>query len=72
MGLTDQQKLYVLPEYYLLLTIGDNEICGLIDDNTVNIIDIIQLNNCGFYLEKINFDSLYSEGLRIIKEEKLI
>lgn len=72
MGLTNQQKLYGLPDYYLLLSIGDNEIFGLIDENNCEKININDLVNIGFYLKKVNFDKLYSEGLNIIKEENLI
>ena len=72
MGLTNQQKLYGLPDYYLLLSIGDNEIFGLIDENNCAKINTNDLANIGFYLKKVNFDKLYSEGLNIIKEENLI
>lgn len=72
MGLTDQQKLYTLPEYYLLMMIGDNEICGLISVENAEKIDLKELENCGFYLKKINFDTLYAQGLNIIKDENLI
>lgn len=72
MGLTNQQKLYGLPDYYLLLMIGDNEVCGIIDEKTMDKIDNDILFDCGFYLEKVNFDMLYSQALTILKEEELI
>lgn len=72
MGLTDQQVLYELPEYYLLLMLGDNEVCGLISRDNAKKINLDDLKDCGFYLKKINFDELYSQGLNIIKDEKLI
>lgn len=72
MGLTDQQQLYVLPEYYLLMMLGDNEVCGLIDYNNAKKINSEALEDCGFYLKRINLDELYTQGLNIIKDENLI
>lgn len=72
MGLTDQQKLYVLPEYYLLMMLGDNEVCGLIDYNNAKKINLEDLKDCGFYLKRIKLDELYTQGLNIIKDEDLI
>ena len=72
MGLTDQQKLYALPEYYLLMMLGDNEVCGLIDYNNAKKINSAALEDCGFYLKRINLDELYTQGLNIIKDENLI
>lgn len=72
MGLTDQQKLYALPEYYLLMMLGDNEVCGLIDYNNVKKINLEDLKDCGFYLKRIKLDELYTQGLNIIKDENLI
>ena len=57
MGLTEQQKLYILSDYYLLLMIGDNEICGIIGEYTAS---------------KIDFDDLYIQAIRILEDEKLI
>lgn len=72
MELTDQQKLHDLPKYYLLLMIGDNEICGLISKETRNQIDSDSLHQCGFYLEQIDFTKLYTQAYDILKDEKLI
>ena len=72
MGLTDQQKLYALPEYYLLMMLGDNEVCGLIDYNNAKKINLEDLKDCGFYLKRIKLDELYTQGLNIIKDENLI
>ena len=72
MGLTDQQKLYVLPEYYLLMMLEDDEICGLIDYNNAKKINLEDLKDCGFYLKRIKLDELYTQGLNIIKDENLI
>lgn len=72
MSLTDQQKLYNLSNYYLLLMIGDDEVCGIISQDNALQIDLNQLYDCGLYLKKANFDELYSQGLNIIKDEKLI
>lgn len=72
MGLTDQQQLYGLPEYYLLMMLGDNEVCGLIDYNNAKKINLEDLKDCGFYLKRIKLDELYTQGLNIIKDENLI
>ena len=72
MGLTDQQKLYTLPEYYLLMMLEDNEVCGLIDYNNAKKINLEDLKDCGFYLKRIKLDELYTQGLNIIKDENLI
>ena len=72
MGLTDQQKLYVLPEYYLLMMLGDDEICGLINRENAKKINAEDLQDCGFYLKRIKLDELYTQGLNIIKDEDLI
>lgn len=72
MGLSDQQKLYMLPEYYLLMMLGDNEICGLISRDNAKKINLKDLKDCGFYLKHIKFDELYAQGLNIIKDENLI
>lgn len=72
MGLTEQQKLYNLSDYYLLLMIGDDEICGIISQDNASKIDLNKLYDCGFYLKKANFDELYAQGLNIIRDEKLI
>lgn len=72
MGLTDQQKLYALPEYYLLMMLGDDEICGLIDCENAKKINAEDLKDCGFYLKRITLDKLYTQGLNIIKDENLI
>ena len=72
MGLTEQQKLYILSDYYLLLMIGDDEVCGIIGEYTVSKIDLDKLRNCGFYLKKIDFDDLYIQAIRILEDEKLI
>ena len=72
MGLTDQQQLYGLPEYYLLMMLGDNEVCGLIDYNNAKKSNSEALEDCGFYLRRINLDELYTQGLNIIKDENLI
>ena len=57
MGLTEQQKLYILSDYYLLLMIGDDEVCGIIGEYTAS---------------KIDFDGLYIQAIRILEDEKLI
>lgn len=72
MGLTAEQKLYTLPDYYMLLIIGDNDIIGLIDEETRNEIDECELESIGFYLQKVNFDDLYTTAFNILKEEGLI
>lgn len=72
MGLTDQQKLYSLSNYYLLLMVGDDEIYGIISQDNALRVDLNQLYDCGFYLKEANFDELYAQGLNIIKDEKLI
>ena len=72
MGLTDQQRLYTLSKYYLLLMLGDNEICGLISEDNAKQINVDDLKNCGFYLKKVNLDELYKQGLDIIRDEQLI
>ena len=72
MGLTEQQKLYILTDYYLLFTIGDDEFCGIISGYTASDIDLDKLHNCGFYLKKIDFDYLYIQAITILKDEKLI
>ena len=72
MGLSDQQKLYTLPKYYLLLMLGDNEICGIVSQDNAKKINFDDLRKCGFYLEEINFDELYSQGLNILQDENLI
>ena len=72
MGLTDQQKLYGLPDYYLLMMLGDNEVCGLIDCKNAKKINLDDLKDCGFYLKRVSFDELYTQGLNIIKDENLI
>lgn len=72
MGLSDQQKLYMLPEYYLLMMLGDDEICGLISRENTEKINLEDLKDCGFYLKRIKFDELYAQGLNIIKDENLI
>lgn len=72
MGLSEQQKLYDLTDYYLLFTIGDDELCGIIGEYTASDIDLDKLRNCGFYLKKIDFDDLYIQAVAILKDEKLI
>lgn len=57
MGFTDQQKLYDLPEYYLLLIVGDNDVVGLVDEEIRNKIDECELESLGYYLEKVNFEN---------------
>lgn len=72
MGLTEQQRLYGLSDYFLLLTIGDNDICGLISKENANKINKNELLKLGFYIKKIDFDELYSQGLTILRDEQLI
>ena len=38
----------------------------------MSLTDQQKLSDCGFYLKEANFDELYSQGLNIIKDEKLI
>ena len=52
--------------------VGDDEICGVISQDNALRIDLNQLYDCGFYLKETNFDELYTQGLNIIKDEKLI
>lgn len=72
MDFTDQQKLYALPEYYLLLIVGDNDIVGLIDEETRDKIDECELESLGYYLEKVNFSELYLIAKEILEEEEFI
>lgn len=72
MGFTDQQKLYTLPEYYLLLIIGDNDVIGLVDEEIRNKIDECELESLGYYLQKANFGELYLTAKEILEEEELI
>lgn len=74
MGLTPQQQLYPLQKYkyYLLLMIGDNEICGIIDEYIAEQINKQKLKETGFYIEEIDFNTLYTQALTILKDEKII
>lgn len=72
MSFTEEQRMYGLSDYFLLLTIGDNDICGLISKENVNKINKNELSKLGFYIKKINFHELYSQGLTILRDEQLI
>lgn len=72
MDLDNQEKLYALPAYYLLLIIGDDDVCGIISSDNAEKINVRDLQDCGFYLKKINLGELYSQGLDILKDEQLI
>ena len=64
MGLTDQQKLYGLPNYVLILK--DDKIVGLMScDNFSFLHDSKVFNENGYTLEEVNFDHLYVEGIKI-------
>ena len=72
MGLTDEQQIYGLSDYYLLIMLGDNEICGLVNKQTHDLVDIKMLTDCGFYFEKIDFDELLFQAHQILQDEELI
>lgn len=61
MGLTDQQKLYGLPNYVLILK--NNEIVGLMSYDDFSFSKIFESN--GYILKPVNFDHLYTEGIKI-------
>ena len=61
MGLTNQQKLYQLPNYVLLLK--DHEVVGLISCDDLCFSEIFESN--GYTLKQVNFDYLYTEGIKI-------
>jgi hypothetical protein len=64
MGLTDQQKLYMLPNYVLILK--DNKIAGIMSCNDFSFSsDSKVFEENGYTLQIVNFDVLYSKGVRI-------
>ena len=72
MELTDEQQMYTLPDCYLLLMLGDNDVCGIVSNNIYDIVDAEALADCGFYFKKINFDTLLSQAYQILRDEGLI
>lgn len=64
MGLSDQQKLHMLPNYVLILK--DNKIAGIMSCNDLSFSsDSKVFEKNGYTLQMVNFDVLYSKGIRI-------
>ena len=68
----EQQELCMPSVCYLLIMIGDNEICGIVDEENALKADSHKLAASGFYLDKIEVDFLYKQALDILQEEEII
>ena len=63
MGLSDQQKLYMLPNYILILK--NNDIAGIMSCNDFISSDRKKFEQNGYTLKMVNFDALYTKGVQI-------
>lgn len=63
MGLSDQQKLYMLPNYILILK--NNDIAGIMSCNDFISSDRKTFEQNGYTLRMVNFDALYTKGVQI-------
>lgn len=67
MGLSDQQHLYVLPNYFLIFN-SNNAVVGLLTQSQVNGNTIDKLMSNGYYVERVNFDVLNMKGTKILED----
>lgn len=67
MGLSDQQHLYVLPNYFLLYN-SDHQIVGLLTQSQVNGNTLSKLEKEGYYTELVNFDALNMRATKLLEE----
>lgn len=67
MGLTDQQHLYGLPNYFLVFD-DNNIIVGLLTQEQMNGNTVTKLESEGYRTELMNFDALNMKGTRLLQE----
>lgn len=76
MGLTEQQKLYGLPDYFLMYCYDTHEIIGIISEEMFdNLIEeeLFKLfNEKHIALTKVNFNNWFDKGYSFLKSEGLI
>ena len=75
MGLTDQQKLYSLPDYFLIYCYETHEIIGIISEEKFDELleeDLFKLSNeKKIDFTKVNFDKWFDKGSEFLKSEGL-
>ena len=67
MGLSDQQHLYVLPNYFLVFD-DNNIIVGLLTQEQMNGNTVTKLESEGYHTELVNFDALNMQGTRLLQK----
>lgn len=67
MGLSDQQQLYVLPNYFLVFD-DNNVIVGLLTQEQMNGNTVSKLEDKGYRTELVNFDALNMKGTRLLQD----
>lgn len=67
MGLSDQQHLYVLPNYFLVFD-DNNIIVGLLTQEQMNGNTVTKLELEGYHTELVNFDALNMKGTRLLQQ----
>ena len=67
MGLSDQQHLYVLPNYFLVFD-DNNIIVGLLTQEQMNGNTVTKLESEGYHTELVNFDALNMKATKLLEE----